>query len=77
DLQNIRVMRGGKPVLDNFGLRIEAGEHVAVLGPKGCGKSTLIKTLIRECYPVSRKESSMTILVNESWNVFELRTMLA
>jgi iron complex transport system ATP-binding protein len=76
DLQNIRVMRGARPVLDNFNLHIGAGEHVAILGPNGCGKSTLIKTLTRECYPVSLKESSMKILGNESWNVFELRTML-
>jgi len=76
DLQNIQVMRGDKIVLDDFTLRIDAGEHVAILGPNGCGKSTLIKTIMRECYPVAREGSSMTILGEDCWNVFELRSLL-
>jgi iron complex transport system ATP-binding protein len=69
-------MRGNKVVLDDFSLRIGAEEHVAILGPNGCGKSTLIKTITRECYPVVRERSSITILGQERWNVFELRTLL-
>jgi len=69
-------MRGGKIVLDDFTLRVQVAEHVAVLGPNGCGKSTLIKTITRECYPVVRAGSSMTILGEKSWNVFELRSLL-
>ncbi|MFZ0560537.1 MAG: ATP-binding cassette domain-containing protein [Terriglobales bacterium] len=92
DLRNIRVMRGnvtrengpsnegkineGKIVLDDFTLRIDPDEHVAVLGPNGCGKSTLIKTITRECYPMAREGSSMTILGRKNWNVFELRSLL-
>ena len=59
DFHNLRVMRGQKIALDDFSLRIEADEHVAILGPNGCGKSTLIKTITRECYPVARPESSI------------------
>ncbi|HSZ61053.1 MAG TPA: ATP-binding cassette domain-containing protein [Terriglobales bacterium] len=92
DLRNVRVMRGnvtrtnpasnegtmyeGKIVLNDFTLRIDSSEHVAVLGPNGCGKSTLIKTITRECYPVVREGSSMTILGRTNWNVFELRSLL-
>jgi iron complex transport system ATP-binding protein len=72
----VRVMRGGKIVLDDFSLRVHVHEHVAVLGPNGCGKSTLIKTITRECYPMVREGSSMTILGEKSWNVFELRSLL-
>jgi iron complex transport system ATP-binding protein len=76
DLRNIRVVRGEKIVLDDFSLRVQANEHVAVLGPNGCGKSTLIKTITRECYPVVREGSSMAILGQKNWNVFELRSLL-
>lgn len=76
DLHNIRVMRGQKIALDDLTLRIEADEHVAILGPNGCGKSTLIKTITRECYSIAREGSSMAILGQESWNVFDLRSML-
>ena len=76
DLKNVRVIRGDNVALDDFSLRVEAGEHVAILGPNGCGKSTLIKTITRECYPVLREGSSMTILGRERWNIFELRSVL-
>ena len=81
DLQNICVMRGNaangaKTALDDFSLRINLNEHVAVLGPNGCGKSTLIKTITRECYPMVRDGSSMSILGQKNWNVCELRSLL-
>jgi len=69
-------MRGEKTVLHDITLRIQSGEHVAILGPNGCGKSTLIKTFTRECYPLARPGSSLTILGRDTWNVFELRTLL-
>jgi iron complex transport system ATP-binding protein len=76
DLQNVTVMRGQKVVLENFSLRIRGDEHVAILGPNGCGKSTLIKTITRECYPVAQDGSSMTILGQDRWDVFELGSLL-
>src|ERR1700691_3776341 len=76
DLKNVRVIRGDNVALDDFSLRIDAGEHVAILGPNGCGKSTLIKTITRECYPAAREGSSMTILGRSRWNIFELRNLL-
>ena len=76
DMQRISVMRGGKTVLHELDLRIGLGEHVAILGPNGCGKSTLIKTITRECYPLAEPGSAMTILGQDLWDIFELRAVL-
>src|SRR5579859_3573759 len=76
ELNRVTVMRGERAALEDVSLRIEAGEHVCILGPNGCGKSTLIKTITRECYPLAREVSSMEILGRERWDVFELRNLL-
>jgi len=74
ELTNVSVKRGERLVLDRLSLSIEAGEHVAILGPNGCGKSTLIKTITRECYPLLDPAASFRILGQDSWNIFDLRT---
>ena len=76
EFEHVSVMRGETLALHDVSLRIGAGEHVAILGPNGCGKSTLIKAITRECYPLIREGSSVRILGRERWNVVELRSML-
>jgi iron complex transport system ATP-binding protein len=76
DMRRVTVMRGNKPVLHELDLHIGIGEHIAILGPNGCGKSTLIKTITRECYPLANGGSSMSILGRELWDVFALRSVL-
>jgi iron complex transport system ATP-binding protein len=76
ELEHVYVMRGDKIVLRDIDLRIGVGEHVAILGPNGCGKSTLIKTIGRECYPLVRPGSRMAIFGKERWNIFDLRPLL-
>src|SRR5258705_5747598 len=75
-LAHITVMRGDRAALHDINLEIARGEHVCILGPNGCGKSTLIKTITRECYPLANEESSISILGRERWNIFELRSLL-
>ena len=78
-LRDVTVVRGEsaeRPALNGVSLEIGAGEHVCILGPNGCGKSTLIKTITRECYPVAREGSSISILGRDRWNIFELRSLL-
>ena len=36
-----------KPLIENFNFFVEAGTHVAIVGPTGCGKTTLINLLMR------------------------------
>ncbi|MEU5988617.1 metal ABC transporter ATP-binding protein [Spirillospora sp. NPDC047418] len=40
------VRRDGREILAGIGLRVEAGDVLAVLGPNGAGKSTLVKALL-------------------------------
>ena len=47
------VYPGGHVALERVSLHIERGEFAFVVGPTGCGKSTLIKLLIREVEPAS------------------------
>src|SRR3981081_193229 len=78
-LKHVTVLRGTReqrPALDDVTLQIGAGEHVCILGPNGCGKSTLIKTITRECYPLARGGSRISILGRERWDIFELRSLL-
>jgi len=76
EFERISVMRGATVALDDVSLKIGVGEHVAILGPNGCGKSTLIKTITRECYPLIHDGSSVRILGEDIWNIFELRALL-
>jgi iron complex transport system ATP-binding protein len=76
EFERVSVMRGETLALDDVSLQIGVGEHVAILGPNGCGKSTLIKAITRECYPLARQGSTVRILGRDRWNVFELRALL-
>ena len=69
-------MRGTNRVLQHINLTIQDGEHVAILGPNGCGKSTFIKTITRELYPLREPGASVRIMGRETWNIFELRRYL-
>jgi iron complex transport system ATP-binding protein len=76
ELERVSVARGLKTVLHDISLRMQSDEHLAILGPNGCGKSTLIKTLTCECYPLARPRTRVRIFGRERWEVIELRKRL-
>lgn len=72
-----------KPLIRHFSLNVPAGCHVAIVGPTGCGKTTLINLLMRfydvdegsitvdgaDIRSVSRKElrSRFGMVLQDSW----------
>jgi len=49
----VTVVRGGRPVLDSVDFPVCPGERWVVLGPNGCGKTTLLKVLSLYLHPSS------------------------
>lgn len=76
ELEKVNVARGENVVLHDVSLRVEAGEHIAILGPNGCGKSTLIKTITCECYPLAIEGMTVRIFGRERWDLTELKRKL-
>jgi ABC-2 type transport system ATP-binding protein len=50
ELQRVDFRYGRAPVIQNLSLEVEEGSSLGLIGPNGCGKSTLMKliaTLLR------------------------------
>ena len=73
ELSNVDVARGERVVLHGVNLSIRAGEHVAIMGPNGCGKSTLILAMTCQLYPIVRPGMRVRIFGRERWDLTELR----
>ena len=76
ELVDVHVARGGRTVLHGINLRVEVGEQIAILGPNGCGKSTLIKTMTCECYPLALEGTRVSLFGRERWDLTELKRRL-
>lgn len=53
ELNDIRFVRNGTPILDGISWRIDPGQHWALLGANGSGKTTLLKILTGYEWPTS------------------------
>ena len=51
--EELEVGYGRKAVVGNIDLKLSKGQFIGLLGPNGCGKSTILKTLIRLLAPLS------------------------
>ena len=73
ELRQVNVARGERVVLHDVNLSIRTGEHVAILGPNGCGKSTFILTVTCQVYPIVQPGMHVRIFGRERWDLTELR----
>lgn len=78
ELDRATVVRGQVKVLHALSLRIAQGQHTALLGPNGCGKSTFIKLITRELYPLALGDGTVAVKVlgQSRWQVDRLRSQL-
>lgn len=78
ELDRACVVRGQVRVLHELSLRIDQGQHTAILGPNGCGKSSFIKLITRELYPLAQGDGRVPVRVlgQSRWQVDRLRTQL-
>ena len=51
DIDSLSYRYDNKTVLDEISLNIRGGEMIGILGPNGCGKTTLLKNLNRNLRP--------------------------
>lgn len=51
--ENINFAFAGKKIASNFSFNIMRGDRIALIGPNGCGKSTIIKLLLNQLQPDS------------------------
>ena len=50
-VENMAKGFDGKALFKDFSFTVEAGERVAIIGPNGIGKTTLLRTLVNELSP--------------------------
>ncbi|MFP4444735.1 MAG: ABC transporter ATP-binding protein [Desulfosudaceae bacterium] len=67
-VENIRVSYNGRLVLKDLGFHLERGQTLAILGPNGVGKTTLLR-----CINAMLKPRSGTVLL-ENADVFRMRS---
>jgi len=53
EAEHVNHSFGASPVIADFSARIMRGDRIGIIGPNGCGKTTLIKLLVGDLEPTS------------------------
>ncbi len=75
ELRNVSVVRDGKYILSSIDLELDAGEHLAIIGPNGSGKTTLVELFCGNIYPYYDEDEPAVLRIfgQERRNLFEFR----
>lgn len=69
DLDTVSLARGGRSILRDVSLRVNPGEHWALLGPNGSGKTTLLTLVTAYAWPM---DGSVTVF-GERYGAVDIR----
>ncbi|MDR0791178.1 MAG: ATP-binding cassette domain-containing protein [Methanomassiliicoccaceae archaeon] len=78
ELENVSLVRNGNMILDRISLRVKDNESVAVIGPNGSGKTSLMKLLKGDARPYydDAEKTICRLFGQDRWNVFDLRNRM-
>ncbi|GAA0785876.1 ATP-binding cassette ATPase Uup [Marinobacterium sediminicola] len=51
ELEQVYMSYEGKPLLQNFSMKVQRGDRIGLIGPNGSGKSTLLKIILGQLQP--------------------------
>lgn len=52
-LNNVSVVRDGKPILSNIDWQVEGSQRWVIIGPNGAGKTTLLRLIATQIHPTT------------------------
>ncbi len=77
ELQNASVFLGAEPVLFDLNWRIERGQHFAILGGNGAGKSTFLRLIAGRIWPRPHDSRFYDFGGGRTWSPLRARPKMA
>lgn len=53
EMENVNYSVDGKVLVNDFSAQVQRGDKIALIGPNGCGKTTLLKLMLGQLQPTA------------------------